>query len=89
MKRKFTHFIRTCLFTLILLLASILPCHASGIGSGVAPDTPEDPSYLLEADRTQISFGALEQGGLLSGQKEDRPNRGSTQPQQLRCHANT
>lgn len=83
MKRKFTHFIRTCLFTLILLLASILPCHASGIGSGAAPDTPEDPSYLLEADRTQISFGALEQGGLLSGQNIVLTNRGTTQIQLL------
>lgn len=87
MKRKNTYFFRSCLIILIILLSDILPCYAVETGSdpslvwnGVeqkAPDTTEDPSYVLQADQTQISFGILEQESLVPGQNIVLTNRGS------------
>lgn len=87
MNRKNTYFFRSCLIILIILLSDILPCYAVETGSdpslvwnGVeqkAPDTTEDPSYVLQADQTQISFGILEQESLVPGQNIVLTNRGS------------
>lgn len=87
MKRKNTYFFRSCLIILIILLSDILPCYAVGTGPDSlpvwdgseqkAPDTSEDPPYVLQTNQTQISFGILEQESLVPGQNIVLTNRGA------------
>lgn len=61
-----------------MFLAGSLPCQAAQIGSGAYPAEggTESKSYVLETDRAQIGFGALEQGSTAFGQDIVLTNRG-------------
>lgn len=62
-----------------MLFCNRLTCHAVQIGSGAYPTEggTESKSYILQADKTQISFGALEQGSAALGQDIVLTNQGA------------
>ena len=63
-----------------MFFAGSLPCQAAQIGSGAYPAEggTERKSYVLETDRAQIGFGAMEQGSTAFGQDIVLTNRGVT-----------
>ena len=62
-----------------MFFCNSLPCQAAQIGSGAYPAEggTDSKSYILEADKTQISFGSLEQGSTALGQDIVLTNRGA------------
>ncbi len=88
MKRMTYHRFGICLSALLILCFSIFPSHASESGTGTAPveggfererDAAERAGENgLTADKTQISFGSLEQGMPAVGQNIALANNGAT-----------
>lgn len=64
-----------------MFFASTLSCHAAQIGFDAYPEEgvteAESGSYVLGADKTQISFGSLEQGSAALGQDIVLTNQGA------------
>ena len=71
------------IFTLLTqtLFSKTLPCYAAEIGLGAYPaesgTAAESEPYVLGSDKTQISFGALEQGSTALGQDIVLSNQGT------------
>lgn len=68
------------ILAMLLLFSDILPCRAAEIGSGAYPEEgneEEKEVYTLEADKSQINFGPLEQGSLVTGQEIVLTNSGA------------
>ena len=65
------------IFTLLIqtLFSDTRPCYAAEIGVGAYP--AESEPYVLGSDKTQISFGALEQGSTALGQDIVLSNQGT------------
>lgn len=64
-----------------MFFAGTLSCHAAQIGFGAYPEEgvaeAESGSYVLGTDKTQISFGSLEQGSAALGQDIVLTNQGA------------
>lgn len=79
MRKRSLYGIGTCLLLAQMVFAGSLPCQAAQIGSGAYPAEggTESRSYVLETDRAQIGFGALEQGSTALSQDIVLTNRGT------------
>lgn len=79
MRKRTIYCLGTYLLVAQMVFAGSLPCHAAQIGSGAYPAEggTESKSYVLETDKAQIGFGALEQGSTALGQDIVLTNRGT------------
>lgn len=79
MRKKVIYCLGAYILLAQALFSNTLPCHAAQIGDGAFPteDGTESKPYVLEPDRTQISFGSLEQGSAVRGQDIVLTNQGA------------
>ena len=81
MRKKIIYCLGTYVLLAQMLFSSILPCHAAQTGAGALPAEggaeTASKSYVLAADRSQISFGSLEQGSTALGQDIVLSNQGT------------
>ena len=80
MKRKAVCRFGAYILALLLVFSIVLPCHAASTDSGQAPDESgeeENEEYTLEVNQSQINFGPLEQGSLVTGQDIVLTNKGA------------
>ncbi|MDE7359428.1 MAG: hypothetical protein K2N39_08395 [Lachnospiraceae bacterium] len=81
MRKRVIYSLGTYVLLAQMLFSSILPCHAAQTGAGALPAEggaeTASKSYVLAADRSQISFGSLEQGSTALGQDIVLSNQGT------------